>query len=853
MLLRALCAPVRHIAVSRQVQPRRFRYSTTSKIVPDWKSFTPEQWKSRLSPLEYEVCRGAGTEMCFTGELTFNKEKGVYSCKCCGTELFSSTAKFESGTGWPSFFQPIRSGSVEEHSDISYGMVRTEVKCQTCSAHLGHVFDDGPPPTGRRYCINSICLGFQKSESKVTFGGQNRPKTFSHPQIESAISPETMEETSLLYFNSTKEVIDHSAKILQDWKDTQKSVANSSSPSWSDIHTFAEGDGSLSCWLWTCELMVKIHPADELRKEYNKQISQIKDALAETWTKEDLYQVFKKVDNTSESLGNRERRVLRNYIQLFERNGASLQSDRRKEYETLTKKLGDLCVKFLQNVNEDLSRVVLTKEELEGMPDDFLASLKREGDSYIVTMKYPDALPVLRKAKREETRKQVLTAFDNRAKANLPILFEAVKVRRDLAQILGYKNHASYVLEPRMARDVNTAFNFLNRLVDKLKPLGRNELEELLKLKRAEGSTGDSDVIHDWDFAYYTNEYKEKFFQVEDETVKQYFPMDETTRRILKVYEELLSLRFEEIPDAPERWHQDVKAFRVYDATSQEFMGKFFLDLFPRDGKYSHACAYPVLDTFVHKGHRKSSVATMVANFTKPLPTKPSLLNHRELVTYFHEFGHVMHNLCGRGATYWRETWFNVELDFLEAPSQMLENWCWNPDILRRLSGHYETSQPMPDALIESLIKSRRVCEGLAKLRQIHYSLYDLVLHSNPPFSLDEDPQTNSGKLSEMWINMRKETALIGAAPGSNVPAAFMHLAAGYDAGYYGYMWSEVFSADMFSRFEEEGVLNADLGRKYRQKILFPAATKGGEELLEDFLGRKPNEKSFLKKLGISE
>jgi len=461
-------------------------------------------------------------------------------------------------------------------------------------------------------------------------------------------------------------------------------------------------------------------------------------------------------------------------------------------------------------------------------------------------MKYPDSLPALRKAKKEETRKKIQFAFDNRCvEENLPLLKDIICFRQELAQILDFQDYPSYVLDIKMAKTKSRVEDFENKIWSKLLPLGQKELEKLLYLKEQEKKSRNENFdgkINEWDFSYYINMLKENEYGVDDETVRQYFPMETTLIKMFNIFETILGLRFEE-KKTENIWHSEVKFFEVFNSSTNIFMGTFYLDLFPREGKYSHASAYPVLDGCMINGEWKLPVAVMVANFSRPTANKPSLLTHKEIITLFHEFGHVCHSLCSK-AQYSRGTWFHVEMDFVEAPSQMLENWCWQKEILKKLSGNFENpTEPLPEELIDNIIRSKNVCVALSKLRQISLGMFDLEIHQ-AKITAPED-------LSSIYAKLKKKISLVEPSLNTNFPASFLHLCAGYDCGYYGYLWSEVFSEDMFSRFKNEGLLNIEVGRDYRQKILQQGASKDAIQLLQDFLGREPTEEAFLASIGI--
>ncbi|MGC4114094.1 MAG: M3 family metallopeptidase [Myxococcales bacterium] len=467
---------------------------------------------------------------------------------------------------------------------------------------------------------------------------------------------------------------------------------------------------------------------------------------------------------------------------------------------------------------------------------------KSKSGGRILTTKYPDYYPFMDNAKSEAARRRFYIAMESREAArNTPLLQQAIALREEQAKLLGYATHADYVAGDQMAKDAKTVEAFLASLREKLKPRRDADFAKMLELKRAE--TGDAKAeLKPWDVPYYLNQIKKRDFTLDSEQVREFFPAQTVLTGMFKVYEALLGIEIKEVENA-DVWAPEVKLYEVRDRGTGAYVATFYMDLFPRKGKYSHAASAGVTVARVFGGKYQAPVALVMANFNPPAGGRPSLLAHDEVKTLFHEFGHVMHQTL-TVARFGSQAGSAVARDFVEAPSQMLENWVYEKVALDQMSGHYQDpAKKLPQETIEKIKAARTFDAGWRYTRQVFLASFDQALHTGAGAA---DPDALSRKLYQEILG-------IAPAPDTHFPATFGHLMGGYDAGYYGYLWAEVFADDMFSLFATKNVMDPELGRRYREAILAPGRSEEPSVLLERFLGRKPSNEAFLKKLGIGQ
>jgi Zn-dependent oligopeptidase len=519
--------------------------------------------------------------------------------------------------------------------------------------------------------------------------------------------------------------------------------------------------------------------------------------------------------------------------------GHELSPEARARVKEKTQRLVELGVRFQENIDEWEDHILVTADELDGLPPTFAEALETDEETgkLKVTLAYPHLIPFIENAKRRDFREELSYKFNTQAvEANRKILEEARDLRHQIAQEFGVPSWAHHRLEERMAKDPERVAAFYQDLLPPLTKQGESDLSVMGDLLAAD--IGEKQ-IQTWDWRFYDTQQRRTDYGVDPFEVASYFPLDAVLAGLFDLVQETFGLEFREIAD-PDVWHPDVRLFAIHDAESGEELAHFYLDLFPREGKYGHAAEFPlVMSRRMEDGSYQNPVCAMVANFTKPTASAPSLLQHSEVETLFHEFGHVLHQNLGRTELA-RFAGTSVERDFVEAPSQIMQHWVWRADVLRRFARHHETGEPIPDRLVEQLVAARQLNVAVHQLRQLQYGWWDQSMHG---IDVDLDFDT-----------ILREGARLGLMPfheGTFALASFGHLMGGYDAAYYGYMWSEVFGDDMFSRFEEEGVTNPAVGMAYRREVLERGGSVDADEMLIAFLGRKPDNAAFLRKLGI--
>jgi thimet oligopeptidase len=560
--------------------------------------------------------------------------------------------------------------------------------------------------------------------------------------------------------------------------------------------------------------------------------------------REDLYRAVRAFADTPEAgaLEGEQKRLLEFWLRDFRRAGHELAPEDKAELEKLRERLVELEVAFARNINDDQRSIEVTREDLAGLSDDYIERLS-PGDkpgTYKVSVKRPERVPFMAQAHNRELREKLFRLdWTSAVSTNRPILEEALKLRHRIAQLFGLPTWAHYALEIKMAGSPERVEEFYAQIVPPLRAAAEREVATLQERAERDGVTG---PVQAWDWTYYDDQQSREEHGVDQNLVSAYLPLEPVIEGMFALTSEVFGLEYRRVPDA-KAWHPDVTLYEILDKTSGELIAYFYADLFPREGKFYHAAAFPL-----HLGHRRPDgtyaipVSAIVANLTPPGPDRPSLLRHGphgELETLWHEFGHILHESLTRAESV-RFSGAETERDFVEAPSQIMEHWVWQPSILARFARHYETGEPLPQDLIDGMIASRYLNVGLRGAWQVSYGAEDMTMHA-------------SAEPVDMDTAMRDafEVTSLPFPEGTCSVASFGHLMGGYDAGYYGYLWAEVIGDDLWGRFMSEGITSPGVGMDYRRAILEPNGARSGDDMVADFLGRPAAVENYLRMRGL--
>lgn len=551
------------------------------------------------------------------------------------------------------------------------------------------------------------------------------------------------------------------------------------------------------------------------------------------------------------NLSDEQMRLLEKKYKSFSRNGANLPEEKKEKLREIDKKLSKISLQFGQNVLAETNayELHLTDEnDLKGLPDYAIEEAKKEAESkektgWIFSLQATSYLPFMTYTENRELRKELFLAygkrsFQNNEFNNEEIVKRIAELRLERAKLLGYKTHADFVLEERMAKSPETVKDFLQNLLEKSKPFGAKDLDELKKFAQKNDSL---ETLERWDHAYYAEKLKQEKYSLSEEELKPYFSLNHVVNGAFTIAERLFNIRFEKRFDI-QKYHEDVEIYEVFDENNNH-IALFYTDFFPRKGKRAGAWMTEFKGESNVQGNSKRPHISIVCNFTKPTQDKPSLLTFNEVTTLFHEFGHALHGMLAN-TVYESLSGTNVYYDFVELPSQFMENFCYEPQALELFAQHYETGETIPQELIEKVKNSSNFMEGYQTVRQLSFGLLDMAYHGVE--------QLEIYSVSDYERKAFATTELYPIVDGTNMSVSFSHIFhGGYSSGYYSYKWSEVLDADAFAYFQEQGIFNPEIAKKFKH-LLQSGGSTDPMELYKSFRGQEPSNDALLKRAGFN-
>jgi len=642
-------------------------------------------------------------------------------------------------------------------------------------------------------------------------------------------------------------------------KNTEAMLSNLETVTWENLVAASDEWDDVLGKAWSpVSHMNSVVNSDELRDAYNACLPMLSEYATKLGQNQSLFKAYKALADSEDfsTLDEAQKQVIENALRDFHLSGVDLPEDKKQRYAELKKQLSELTSKFSENVLDATnawSKLITDVNELAGVPESALGLMKQqaeqaEQDGYRLTLDIPVYLPVMTYCKNQALREEMYTAYATKASDqgpqagefdNTSIMYDILKCRKELAQLLGFENYSSRSLATKMAEDTDQVVDFLFDLASKSKPQAEKELQELKDFAKAEFGV---EEMNPWDVGFYGEKLKHARYEISQEILRPYFPFPKVVSGMFELVQRLYGVEVVEIKEF-DSWHKQVYFYEI--RKQGEAIARFYLDPYARakkrGGAWMDECRVRRVKT---DSSLQLPVAYLVCNFTPPVGDQPALLTHDEVTTLFHEFGHGLHHMLTQ-INYSAVSGINgVAWDAVELPSQFMENFCWEEEVLDFISGHFETGEPLPKELLDKMLAAKNFQSGMQMVRQLEFSLFDFILHR------DYDEGTD---IQTVLNQVREKVAVIIPPAWHRFPNSFSHIfAGGYAAGYYSYKWAEVLSADAFSRFEEEGLFNPDVGNAFLSNILEKGGSKAPMDLFVAFRGRKPTVDALLRHCGIA-
>ncbi len=546
--------------------------------------------------------------------------------------------------------------------------------------------------------------------------------------------------------------------------------------------------------------------------------------------------------------------VVERYYRDFERNGAALPEDKQDELRRLKERMSMVSLQLSENQLEETNAFQLimeNEEDLAGLPRSVVSTAaeaaQRAGHEgkWMITLHNPSWIPFLQFSERRDLREEVFTGYfmrgdNNNEHDNKELFAELMQLRLAMAKLLGFNNYAEYFIDIQMAQKPENVYDFLHQVWEPSLARAKNERDQMQAIIDREGDDFD---LEPWDWWFYAEKLRQELYDLDDEEIQPYFVIDNVRNGNFMLANKLFGLTFENRPEVPV-YHEEVEAWEVFDRDGSH-LGILYIDAHPRPGKRGGAWCGTYRSGSWENGERISPIVTIVMNFSRPTGGKPAMLTWDETTTYFHEFGHALHNFFAKGK--YGRTSRSVPRDFVELPSQILENWAGEPEMLKKYALHFETGEPIPDELITKLRNAEHFNQGFMNTEYLAAALLDMDWHTADHSDVidvngfEKKALERIGLMSE--IKPRYRTTYFGHIFGT-----------GYAAGYYVYRWAGVLDADAFMAFKDSGDLfNQELAERFRKYILAENSLWEGMDAYVRFRGHEPSIEPFLIQKGLME